>query len=269
MKRITAKAGSWYPDTAAGAKKSIVSFLPPEQVTAQKAIGIMVPHAGWLYSGRVAAQVYARVIIPGTIIMLGPNHTGFGYMVSLSDSDTWDSPSGEIGLDKTLSKRIAELSGGTVSLDDNAHRYEHSLEIQLPFLQYFRKDIKIVPIIMGTQAPDICRILGAGIASAIRGTKQDVLILASSDMNHFENIETTKEKDDLAIREILSLNPDKLLQTVMENDISMCGVAPTAVMLHAAKALGAAKSQLITYDTSGKMTGDNQEVVGYAGIIVT
>lgn len=229
----------------------------------------MVPHAGWFYSGRVAAQVYARVKIPGAIIMIGPNHTGAGYMISLSDSDTWDSPSGVVSIDKVLSKKITELSGGTVSLDDSAHKNEHSLEIQLPFLQYFRKDIKIVPIIMGTQAPEICRILGEGIAGAIRECKQDVLILASSDMNHFENIDTTRKKDDLAIRKILALDPENLLQTVMENDISMCGVAPTAVMLFAAKSLGAAKTQLVTYDTSGTVTGDNKEVVGYAGVIVS
>ncbi len=269
MKRKTAKAGSWYPDTAAGVIKSIASFLPAEKIAAQKAIGIMVPHAGWLYSGRIAAQVYARTIIPETIIMIGPNHTGLGYMVSLSDNDTWDSPSGEVSLDKTLSQRIAELSSGTVTLDDSAHKYEHSLEIQLPFLQYFRKDIKIVPLILGSQAPEICRTVGAGIAAAIKESKHEVLILASSDMNHFEDIDTTKKKDDLAIQDILSLNPDKLLQTVMKNDISMCGVAPTAVMLYAAKSLGAAKAELISYDTSGTMTGDNKEVVGYAGVIVT
>lgn len=201
--------------------------------------------------------------------MIGPNHTGAGYMVSLSDSDTWDSPSGEVIIDKVLSKRITELSGGTVTLDDSAHKNEHSLEIQLPFLQYFRPDIKIVPFILGTQAVEICRILGEGIAGAIRESQQDVLILASSDMNHFENIDTTRKKDNLAIREILSLDPEKLLKTVRENDISMCGVAPTAVMLFAAKSLGAAKTQLVNYDTSGKVTGDNQEVVGYAGIIVS
>lgn len=269
MQRKSAKAGSWYPATAAGIKKDIASFLPLEKITAQKAIGIMVPHAGWLYSGRVAVQVYARVKIPGVIIMIGPNHTGEGYMVSLSDSDTWISPAGEVSIDKDLSKRITELSGGTVTLDDGAHKNEHSLEIQLPFLQYFRPNIKIVPIILGSQALEICRILGEGIAGAIKESQEDVLILASSDMNHFENIDTTRKKDDLAIREILSLNPENLLQTVMKNDISMCGVAPTAVMLFAAKSLGAATTQLVTYDTSGTVTGDNKEVVGYAGVIVT
>ncbi|MBI5555322.1 MAG: AmmeMemoRadiSam system protein B [Elusimicrobia bacterium] len=269
MQRKSAKAGSWYPATAASVKRDIASYLPPEKITAQKAIGIMVPHAGWLYSGRVAAQVYARVKIPGTIVMIGPNHTSLGYMVSLSASDTWDSPLGEIRIDKALSKKITELSGGTVTLDENAHKNEHSLEIQLPFLQYFCPEIKIVPLILGTQAPAICRILGAGIAGAIRESQQDVLILASSDMNHFENIDTTRKKDDLALREILSLNPENLLQTVRENDISMCGVAPTAAMLFAAKSLGAAKTQLVIYDTSGTVTGDNKEVVGYAGVIVS
>jgi MEMO1 family protein len=269
MSRKTVYAGTWYPGTEDSIIKAIDSFLPNKKVTARKAIGIMVPHAGWLYSGKVAAQVYASAKIPGTVIMIGPNHTGKGYMVSLSDSATWNTPCGAVILDNTLSKRITELCGGTVSLDDTAYTQEHSLEIQLPFLQYFRKDIKIVPIILGTQSPEICHILGEGIAGAIRESKQEVLILASSDMTHYESLADAKKKDTLAIQEIIALQPEKLLHTVNEYDISMCGVAPTAAMLFAAKSLGATKAELISYDTSGTVTGDNKEVVGYAGIIVT
>ena len=269
MSRKAVYAGTWYPGTEDSIIKTIDSFLPGKKVAARKAVGIMVPHAGWLYSGKVAAQVYASAKIPGIVIMIGPNHTGKGYMVSLSDTDAWNTPCGSVSLDHPLSKRIIELSGGTISLDDSAHAQEHSLEIQLPFLQYFRKDIKIVPITLGTQSPDICRILGEGIAGAIKESKQEILILASSDMTHYESLADAKKKDTLAIEEIIAMQPDKLLQTVSEHDISMCGVAPTAVMLYAAKSLGATKAQLISYDTSGTVTGDNKEVVGYAGIIVS
>ncbi len=269
MSRKTVYAGTWYPGTEESIRKAIDSFLPTKKVAATKAIGIMVPHAGWLYSGKVAAQVYAGTRIPGTVIMIGPNHTGQGYMVSLSDSDTWDTPFGAVSLSRTLCQRITELCGGTVSLDDSAHSREHSLEIQLPFLQYFRKDVKIVPIILATQSPEICRILGEGIAGAIKESKEEILILASSDMTHYESLADAKKKDTLAIGEIIALQPDKLLQTVSKHEISMCGVAPAAVMLHAAKILGAAKAELISYDTSGTVTGDYKEVVGYAGVIVT
>jgi hypothetical protein len=269
MSRKAVYAGTWYPGTEDSIIKAIDSFLPDKKVTARKAIGIMVPHAGWLYSGKVAAQVYAGTRIPGTIIMIGPNHTGKGYMVSLSDSDSWTSPVGTVSLDNILSKRITELCGGTISLDDTAHAQEHSLEIQLPFLQYFRKGIKIVPLIVATQSPEICRILGEGIADAIKESKQEVLILASSDMTHYESLDDAKKKDNLAIQDILALQPEKLLQTVNENNISMCGVAPAAIMLYAARSLGAAKAHLISYDTSGTVTGETKEVVGYAGIIVT
>ncbi|MDD5260076.1 MAG: AmmeMemoRadiSam system protein B [bacterium] len=269
MSRKTVYAGTWYPGTEDSIIKTIDSFLPNKKVTSRKAIGIMVPHAGWLYSGKIAAQVYASVKIPGTIVLIGPNHTGKGYMVSLADSDAWNTPCGPVSLDIALGKKITELSGGTVSLDNSAHAQEHSLEIQLPMLQYFRKDIKIVPLILGTQSLEICCILGEGIASAIRESKQEVMVLASSDMTHYESLAEAREKDTLAINDILALQPDKLLHTVSEYNISMCGVAPTAVMLYAAKALGATQAQLVSYDTSGTVTGDNKEVVGYAGVIVT
>lgn len=269
MSRKAVYAGTWYPGTEDAIIAAIDSYLPNKKVTARKAIGIMVPHAGWLYSGKVAAQVYASTRIPATVIMIGPNHTGKGYLVSLSDNDTWNSPCGPVALDTALGKRITELCGGTVSLDDTAHTQEHSLEIQLPFLQYFRKDIKIVPLILGTQSPEICRILGEGIAAAIKESKQEILILASSDMTHYESIDDARRKDNLAIKEITDLQPDKLLHTVAENDISMCGVAPAAVMLYAARALGATQAKLVSYDTSGTVTRDNNEVVGYAGVIVT
>lgn len=269
MSRKTVYAGTWYPGTEDSIIKTIDTFLPNKKVTSRKAIGIIVPHAGWLYSGKIAAQVFASTKIPGTIVMIGPNHTGRGYMVSLADNDAWNTPCGPVSLDIDLGKRITELCGGTVSLDNSAHAQEHSLEIQLPFLQYFRKDLKIVPIILGTQSQEICRILGEGIASAIKESKKEVLILASSDMTHYESLAAAKKKDTLAINDILALQPNKLLQTVSENNISMCGVAPTAVMLYAAKSLGAASAELVSYDTSGAVTGDNNEVVGYAGIIVT
>ena len=269
MSRKAVYAGTWYPGTEDTINATIDSYLTNKKVMARKAIGIMVPHAGWLYSGEVAARVYASTRIPSTVIMIGPNHTGQGYMISLSDHDTWQTPGGAVTLDSSFSKRITELCGGTISLDDTAHDQEHSLEIQLPFLRYFRKDVKIVPLILGTQSPEICRILGEGIAGAIKESKQDILVLASSDMTHYESIDEARKKDNLAIQQILALQPDKLLSTVAKYDISMCGVAPAAVMLYAARSLNATQAQLISYDTSGTVTRDNNEVVGYAGIIVT
>lgn len=229
----------------------------------------MVPHAGWIYSGKVAAHVYNCINIPDTIVLIGPNHTGHGYMVSLADWDYWVTPLGEVPADKQLSRAITQWCGGTITLDNSAHTGEHSLEIQLPFLQYYKKDIKIVSIIISTQSPEICKTVGDGIAEAVQEIHRHCLILASSDMTHYESRQNAEEKDQLAIQEIIALNPEKLLHTVALKNISMCGVAPAATMLFAAKALGAQKSELIMYDTSAAVTGEENEVVGYAGIIVT
>lgn len=269
MQRKAIFAGTWYPETKSAIEQTIKNFVVSENSIKSKAIGIMVPHAGWIYSGKVAAQVYNYIDIPDTVVLIGPNHTGRGYMVSLADWDSWETPLGEVPVDKQLSRTITQWCGGTITLDNLAHSGEHSLEIQLPFLQYFRKDIKIVPIIISTQAPEICKIVGEGVAGAIKELRRPCLVLASSDMTHYESKQKAEEKDRLAIQKIIALDPEQLLGTVAAHDISMCGVAPAATMLFAARTLGAQKAELVKYDTSGTITGDDTEVVGYAGIIVT
>lgn len=270
MQRSPILAGTWYPGTKNLIETFIEEALPSlPKTTKSKSIGVMVPHAGWMYSAKVALSVYSQIHIPKTVVLIGPNHTGRGYLVSLSDADSWRTPLGEAAIDKQLSRYITQCCGGTITLDESAHVKEHCLEIQLPFLQYFEKDIKIVPLILGNQSLEICTLVGQGIASAIKEYGQEVLILASSDMSHYESKKIAEQKDTMAIKEIIALNPKKLLLTTQEYSISMCGVAPTAVMLFAAKDLGAQKAELTMYDTSGTVTGDTTEVVGYAGVIVT
>lgn len=269
MHRPPAVAGQFY----AGNEKSLITevkkFLSKETGPRKKALGVMVPHAGYIYSGRVAGSVYGRIEMPPTVVMVGPNHTGFGHMVSIMAEGGWVTPLGECSIDSNLAEKILINCGTLVTVDSAAHQREHSLEVQLPFLQYLKNDIRIVPICLADYSLEVCRALGAGIAKAIAACPVPALVLASSDMTHYESKASAREKDNLAIKHILNLAPESLMSTVTSQEISMCGSGPTAVMLFAVKALGAVKAELTMYDTSGSVTGDDHSVVGYAGIIVT
>ena len=266
--RKPAVAGQFYPSSNQGLQRQIET-LTEKDIDRQDAIACMLPHAGYMYSGGVAGHTVSRINIKDKIILLGPNHTGYGTPFSVMAEGIWQTPLGEVKIDSNLAKQI--LSRCQYLKDDSlAHLYEHSLEVELPFLQYFKKDFGFVPIVVLSDEIDILKEIGKEIAYAIKDSniKDSTMIVASSDMTHYETQAQAIKKDKEAIQAILDLDEDKLMQKIRELNISMCGYAPVVVMLAAAKQLGAQKAKLIKYQTSGDVTGDKTSVVGYAGIII-
>lgn len=261
-------AGQFYPLSAQKLRQQISSLVDKE-ASKIEAIACLMPHAGYAYSGLVAAQTVSHVAIREKVILIGPNHTGFGSPLSLMTEGSWQTPLGEQKIDSALATQI--LSRSRYLKDDElAHTYEHSLEVELPMLQYFCADFEIVPIAAVSDDIAVLRQTGKDIASAIMESHMtdSTLIVASSDMTHYEAQNDARRKDNEAIEAILELDEEKLLQRVKQYEISMCGYAAVAIMLACAKQLGAKYSKLIKYQTSADATGDRQSVVGYAGIII-
>jgi MEMO1 family protein len=266
--RKPAVAGQFYPATADQIQKQIVSYLPAS-VARKDVIGCMLPHAGYQYSGMVAVQTAGTVIVKDTVVLLGPNHTGQGAAFSLMSRGTWQTPMGSADIDEDLAEAIFAASK-YLEKDDLAHLREHSLEVELPILQYFKKDLKIVPIAFGVDDFAALIDVGTAISQALKARKQQqsTLLVASTDMNHYESASIGRKKDQGAIQAILELDAKLLWETIRRNNITMCGFMPVIAMITAAKELGATKAELIKYATSGDVTGDNSSVVGYAGIII-
>lgn len=264
MKRKAVFAGQFYPASPESLQKQIGGFTGAG-IVREEATGAVVPHAGYIYSGKVAGAVYARIALPHLFIIIGPNHTGRGCPFSLMPEGTWETPLGEAAIDATLAEKILE-SSKNLKADSEAHIHEHSIEVQLPFLQYHLKKFHFIPIALAHGDFATYYEIGNAIASAVKGKK--VLIIASSDLSHYEPLEVAQRKDRKAIDAILSLDVEKLLNTVGDLKISMCGYGPVATMLFAAKALGAKEAELVQYATSDETSGDSSAVVGYGGIIV-
>jgi hypothetical protein len=266
MARNPVVAGQFYPGSSDGLKRMIESMVD-DRAEKVEVIGLISPHAGYIYSGVVAAAVISRVKFKDTFVILGPNHTGRGKDFSIMTKGAWKTPLGEVEIDSGLGRRILAVSS-YLEEDHLAHQSEHSLEVQVPFLQYFKPDVRIVPIVLAHASGAIYKKIGRELASAIKESKEGIIILASSDMTHYEPHEVARRKDSQAIEAILDLDEDELLRRVDKFDISMCGYAPVASLISAAKELGAKKAELIKYQTSGDTSGDYSSVVGYAGIIV-
>lgn len=267
MLRRPAVAGYFYQEPSDKLKDQVRKYVKTD-IEKTRALGILSPHAGLIYSGAVAGSVYSRVILPDTFIIIGPNHTGMGAPISVFPDGKWEMPNGDVEVDTRLAMSIVDKSKN-ISPDYEAHIGEHCLEVQLPFIQYFLTDFKIVPIVMMSTGLEVCRELGFAISQAIKKEKKDILIIASSDMTHYESADNAKEKDNKAIEKVLALDPAGLHATVKGYGITMCGFAPTVTMLYAAKELGASKATLVKYMNSGDVSGDYDQVVGYAGIIVS
>ena len=267
MIRNPVVAGQFYPESPSQLKAMIEAFVD-KKVAKEEVIGLISPHAGYIFSGPVAGAVISKVKFKDTFIIMGPNHTGLGKPLSIMSQGTWKTPLGEVEIDSELSKQILAISG-PLEEDHVAHQYEHSIEVQLPFLQYFKPNIRIVPILLAFASGAIYKEIGKGLAKAIKELNKEVIIMASSDMTHYEPQESAQRKDTQAIEAILDLNEDELLKRVDELDISMCGYAPAVSLISAAKELGATRAELVRYQTSGDTTGDYSSVVGYAGIIIT
>jgi MEMO1 family protein len=266
MIRNPVVAGQFYPDEA-GQLRSMIKQMVEDVVPKQVAVGAIAPHAGYIYSGRVAGAVFSRIAFTDTFIIIGPNHTGNGVPFSIMTQGIWKTPLGDVEIDSELGKSILG-SSKYLKEDFLAQQNEHSIEVQIPFLQYFRKDIKIVPIVLGLAGINAYQTIGKEIARAVKELNKKVVIIASSDMTHYEPQDTARRKDSEAIQAILDLNENMLSRRVHDMDISMCGFAPVVSLLTAAKMLGAGGAELVKYETSGDATGDTSSVVGYAGIII-
>ncbi|MBN1573488.1 MAG: AmmeMemoRadiSam system protein B [Deltaproteobacteria bacterium] len=267
MIRKPAVSGQFYPSNPAALEREVKSYFD-SSVKPVKAFGIVSPHAGYIYSGRVAGEVFCRVEVPGRVLIMGPNHRGRGTDAAVMSSGRWAMPMGDVALDTELAAKLIALSK-IVKEDESAHAMEHSLEVQLPFVQAIREDFLLTPLALGRLSLSECLALGEDLATAIREIDDDVLIVASSDMTHYEPHETAKKKDMDAVKHILDLDPEGLYETVRGRGITMCGVLPVTVMLKAAIMLGAKKAELVDYKTSGETSGDYGSVVGYAGLIVS
>jgi MEMO1 family protein len=264
--RRPAVAGRFYPKDRDTLFEEVQSYLSPQPATIP-AFGCVVPHAGYVYSGAVAGTVYSRVELPKRIIILCPNHTGKGRPLAIMREGGWETPLGLAPIDSPLADALKERFP-LLSEDAEAHRSEHAIEVELPFLQARRPDFTFVPIALGTAQFDILEKLGEAVAETIRLQSDKILLIASSDMNHYENDTITRVKDKKAIERMLALDARGLFDVVMREDISMCGFGPAVVMLTATKRLGATSADLIKYATSGDVSGDREMVVGYAGIVV-
>jgi len=259
-------AGQFYPDNPARLHDELVRLLRVSEVR-RKVIGIVAPHAGYMYSGPIAGHIYGQIHIPDTVLIIGPNHHGVGEEAALFPEGEWLTPLGPVCLNSRLNALICKHAP-TVSLDSVAHRFEHSLEVQVPFLQFLKPDVTIATLCIGTEDFNRLHAIGSGIAAAISEYGQDVLIVASSDMTHYESAASARIKDNLALSRVLAFDPEGLLRICRKEHITMCGVAPVAVMLVAAGVLGATVAEVTAYGTSGDVTGDNSQVVAYAAITV-
>jgi AmmeMemoRadiSam system protein B len=268
MIRLPAVAGRFYPADVTELIQRLASLAgataAEEKLRAQ---ACLVPHAGYQYSGHVAGAVYAKLVLPKRYIILGPRHYPQGEPLAILSEGTWQTPLGEARIDSALA---AELKRACPLLREDAvaHRAEHSLEVQLPFLQHLAGDFHFVPIALGTVRYSELEQLGRAVAEVVAAQGEEILVVASSDMNHYEDDRITRAKDRKALDRVLALDPRGLYDTVRREGITMCGFGPAVTMLTAALQLGATRAELVRYATSGDVTGERDEVVGYAGVVV-
>ena len=264
--RHPAVAGRFYPARPEILMRDVQCYLevPGDKI---EATGCVVPHAGYMYSGHVAGAVFGRLALPERFIILCPNHTGMGKPLAIMSEGAWETPLGQADIDRELATELRSAFH-SISEDSNAHRAEHALEVQLPFIQALRPKFTFVPVAVGIGSYEPLGELGEAIARVIAAHEHKILIIASSDMNHYESDAITRVKDHKAIEQILKLDARGLFDVVVSEDISMSGYGPTVAMLTAATRLGARSAELIKYATSGDISGDRDAVVGYAGVIV-
>jgi len=268
MHRNPAVAGRFYPGDTKTLEKTVADMLSQAHIKKiEGVIGAVSPHAGYIYSGGVCAETLNSIDIPETVLILGPNHHGRGAQIALSDLD-WKLPGGIVPINRDLLHYILNHAD-EAQVDESAHQFEHSLEVQVPFLQALQKDLSIVPLALSHIPYSACKKLATGLALAITQYNKPVLLLASSDMSHYESREAAEIKDKLALDKLISLDPEGLYQTVSANRISMCGVIPATVVLEASIQLGGNRAQIIRYTDSGAVSGDTDQVVGYAGAVIS
>jgi MEMO1 family protein len=268
--RHPAVAGRFYPGDADDLRAEALGYLSKSissAAAATKAIGCIAPHAGYMYSGHVAGAVFGLIEVPRLCVVMCPNHTGMGRALAMMSEGSWETPLGEVPIDAdfagALQQRFPALHN-----DPAAHRAEHAAEVELPFLQLRQPNLRIVPIALGTGQFEVLEQLGLALAEVAAQQRGPVLLVASSDMNHYESDVVTRAKDHRAIERILTLDARGLFDVVTQQNVSMCGFGPAVAMLTAARQLGAKSAELVKYATSGDVSGDREMVVGYAGVIV-
>ena len=267
MLRHPAVSGQFYQGSGSRLEQQVSQYLQAGKGR-ERAVGILVPHAGLVYSGAVAGAVYSSIDMPKTFVMIGPNHTGLGARIALMDEGEWEVPTGKLRIDRKLASRILQ-NEHQAERDARAHTFEHSLEVQIPFIVHFSPDIAIVPIAILSATYDQCVRLAEAIAKAVQSVDYPVTILASSDMSHYVPDRMARQKDKAALDHMLAMDPRGLFDTVVRERISMCGYLPATVMLIASRILGAKSARLANYMTSGDVSGDYESVVGYAGVVLT
>ncbi len=267
MQRQPAVAGQFYPG-GEHALRTALSQLIPAHSSPQPVKGVISPHAGYVYSGAIAGKLFSRITIPDTVLIIGPNHHGRGAPAALYPDGEWQTPLGTVAINSGLNALLLKHST-YLQPDSVAHQHEHSLEVQLPFIQYLHPEVTISALCLGHGDYAPMRDIGHSIAAAILEYGGEVLIVASSDMTHYESAEAARLKDEMALERALALDGKGLLDVCNRNRITMCGVVPATVMIEAALQMGASKAELVAYGTSGDVTGDTAQVVGYAAVIVS
>lgn len=267
MIREPVVAGQFYPRSATELK-ALIKTMVDEKAEKQDVVGYYAPHAGYVYSGPVVGAVVSRVKPADVYIVMGPSHTGMGAPFSIMTEGSWRTPLGEVEIYAAMAKEI--LSGSShLRSDVLAHAQEHCIEVQLPFIQYSNHHFTFVPMVLSHATATVYRDIGKSVAKAAKNLGKRVVIVASGDMTHYESQKSARAKDQQAIDAMLGLDAELLLTRVQKLNITMCGYAPAAVLIFAAKELGAEKAELVKYQTSGDTTGDFSSVVGYAGVIFT
>jgi len=268
--RPPAVAGRFYPGDAAELARDVEGYLAAGRAAgaAVRAMALVAPHAGYMYSGGVAGQVFARVVVPERVVVMGPNHTGRGQRISVVPAGGYQLPGGTVPVDEELAAAILDEVPGARP-DADAHRTEHSVEVELPFVRALQPAVRFVPMVLASLSEQDAIAVGQGLARAIAKVGGEVLVVASSDMSHYLPDAEARRVDKIALDALLTGDAAALHRTVRERDISMCGVIPTTAMLAYARAAGAAGApELVAYATSGDASGDRSRVVGYAGVVV-
>lgn len=267
-------AGRFYPADPVELDAAVASLLNDARKavrpSARPAAGVIVPHAGYVYSGPTAAAVFARTALPALVVILAPNHTGVWRApggASLWEEGAFRTPLGDVPVDARCVAAVLAASS-LVAVDHEAHRGEHAIEVVLPFLQVLRPDVRIVPLVLAWDRWDAARELGEALARVVTEAGEPVLLLASSDLNHYERAAVSAQKDARALEAVTALDGAELLARCRRERISMCGRGPSAVVLAAARALGATRAEVVDYRHSGWVSGDDSQVVGYGGVVI-
>jgi len=265
--RQPAVANRFYPGNPKELERTVRSLLPPESGEKTKALGVVSPHAGYIYSGAMAGRTIGSIQVPRTVVILGPKHHAQGARAAVSTA-SWKMPGGIVPCAAEIADKLLARST-LLAADESAHAYEHSLEVQVPFLQALQPDLQIVPIALSGIQYDECVEIADALSAVIAESGQPILLLASSDMSHYESRAAATEKDQQALDQILAMDPEGLYRTVLTRRISMCGFIPVTITLKAAMNLGAERAELVGYTDSGAVSGDTDQVVGYAGVVIS